>query len=287
MGEVIGMYKIGLSSCAFNLTDESFEKLRKSKIDVIEVSLHPNKYPEIDYKELERLSKDHGVGIWSFHLPFAPFSRYDACSLDKAIRDNTVNFCSELIKKSSDIGIDKFVIHPGSEPIDPEEREIRVQNAMQTLDTLAEVAHKCGSVIAVEDLPRTCIGNTGDEIARLISANDKLRVCFDTNHLLYEDNIDFMKKLGDKIITVHVSDYDFVNERHWMPGEGIIDWVKMMETFEEIGYNGAWMYEISLEIPKTLSRTRELTFVDFHDNAMTLFAKKQPKPLGLPIPEEL
>lgn len=277
------MYKIGMSSCAFDLTDESFKKLKESKIDVIEISLHPNKYPEIDFEDLERLSKRHEIGLWSFHLPFAPFSRYDVCSTDKAIRDNTINFCTELIKKASNIGFDKFVIHPGSEPIADEEREERVKYAMQSLHVLAENAHKCGSLIAVEDLPRTCIGNTTEEICRLISANSKLRVCFDTNHLLFDDNIDFMRKLGDKIVTVHISDYDFVNERHWLPGEGKLDWDMMLKTFEEIEYKGAWMYEIDLTCPKTLERDRDLTFDDFYNNATSLFAGKKPPLLGKPI----
>ena len=104
----------------------------------------------------------------------------------------------------------------------------------------------CGAVIAVEDLPRTCLGNTSDDIRKLISVNDKLRVCFDTNHLLEEDNIEFMKKLADKIITLHISDYDFLNERHWLPGEGKLDWAAMFSTLKEIGYNGVWMYEIKI-----------------------------------------
>ena len=56
----------------------------------------------------------------------------------------------------------------------------------------------------------------------LISADDRLRVCFDTNHLLKESIIDFIYNVGDKIITTHVSDYARENERHWLPGEGVI-----------------------------------------------------------------
>lgn len=276
------MYKIGLSSCAYALTEENFKALNKSKIDFMEVSLHPMLYESINFEELKTFSQRYDVGLWSFHLPFAPFSKYDLCTPNKAIRDNAINFCTELIKKASDIGFDKFVAHPGSEPIEVDERNERIEYSMQSLDMLAEIAHKCGSVIAVEDLPRSCIGNTGAELERIISANSKLRVCFDTNHLLYEDNIDFMRRFADKIITVHISDYDFINERHWLPGEGKVDWNKMLEVFKEIGYNGAWMYEIGLETPDTLTRDRDLVFDDFYDNAKSIFAGKKPTLLGVP-----
>lgn len=142
---------------------------------------------------------------------------------------------------------------------------------------MAEGAHQNGAYIAVENLPRTCLGNTADEVSLLVSANDKLKVCFDTNHLLNEDNISFMDKLADKIITVHISDYDFINERHWLPGEGKNDWNAIISKLQEIGYNGVWMYEINLKCPKTIIRDRDLTFDDFYENAKSVFAGRKPE----------
>ncbi len=147
--------------------------------------------------------------------------------------------------------------------------------SMESLDKLAEAAHECGAVIAVEDLPRTCLGHDSDEILRLISANDKLKVCFDTNHLLIDDNITFMDKLGDKIVTIHVSDYEFIDECHWLPGEGKVDWINMIDKFEEIKYNGIWLYEMSFKGERGLTRSRDLTYKDFYDNAKAIFEKRE------------
>lgn len=276
------MYKVGLSSTGFLLTEENFRALNESKIDIIEISMCYDMHASINHKELKSLSQRYEVGLWSYHLPFAPFSVIDISSLNRELRENAINLYTKLIEKAADIGIDKFIVHPSGEPIAPEERADRMRYSMQTLDTLAEIAHRCGAVIAVEDLPRTCIGNTSDEIDKLIGANDKLRVCFDTNHLLSEDNIQFMKKLADKIITVHISDYDFVDERHWLPGEGMLDWNKMFATFKEIGYKGAWLYEIGLKCPQTIIRERDLTFDDFYENALSIFSQKEPKVFGVP-----
>ena len=132
---------------------------------------------------------------------------------------------------------------------------------------LAEFAYGRGAVIAVEDLPRTCLGNTAAEVQRLISANDRLRVCFDTNHLLIDTNLNFIEKLGDKIVTVHVSDYDFSDEKHWLPGEGLVDWRALYTALTASEYRGAWLYELGLRSPKTLMRSRDLTFADFARNA--------------------
>ena len=85
---------------------------------------------------------------------------------------------------------------------------------------------------------------SAEEILQLISANDKLRVCFDSNHLLMDDNLNFLKKLSGKIVTVHISDYDFVKERHFLPKEGKIDWMKVIGALKAVNYQGVFNYEV-------------------------------------------
>ena len=276
------MFKIGISSCGFDLTEENFAALRQSRIDAIEISMTGDKYPYINYREVKTLSERYGIALWSYHLPFVPFEELDVASMDAAIRNRTVAYHGELIRKAADIGVDKFVVHPSAEPVGGQEREARIGCAMETLDRLAEIAASNGAVIAVEDLPRTCLGNSSEEISRLISANPKLRIGFDTNHLLQEDNLDFVRKLGDKIVTVHISDYDFVNERHWLPGEGKIDWTALASALKDAGYDGVWMYELGLRCPETLQSRRDLTFADFYQNAVSIFEDKKPAVFSTP-----
>ncbi|MBE6629092.1 MAG: sugar phosphate isomerase/epimerase [Ruminococcaceae bacterium] len=268
------MYKIGMSSCAFALTEENFGALSNSGVEAIEISMRLEGLLTLDCRAVAELAKRYGIDLWSYHLPFLPFREIDPSSLDPAVRKNTLDVFSELIKKASDVGIDQFVVHPSGEPIPDEIRKDRMLYSMEILDRLAEIAHRQGAIIAVEDLPRTCLGNTAADILRLISANDKLRVCFDTNHLLTESNLDFMEQIGDKIVTVHISDYDFIDEKHWLPGEGLLDWNAMLATFQKIGYKGVWMYELGRKSPKTLSRSRDLTFDDFVRNAREIFKGK-------------
>ena len=99
---------------------------------------------------------------------------------------------------------------------------------MSSFSILADIAEKYDAVIAVENLPRTCLGRDSFDIKKILSYDDRLRVCFDTNHLLEQKNSDFVFDIGEKIITTHVSDYDLENERHWLPREGIIDWNELI-----------------------------------------------------------
>ena len=269
------MLNVGMSSCAFALNEENFKKLAEADIKNIEISMAYEKYNDIDYKQIKRLSDAYGVNIWSYHLPFSGPWTCDIASHDARVRDRAVDMWCSCIRQGAEIGIDKFVAHPSSEPKpEDEERDIFLFRAKENLDYLADFAAKYGATIAVEDLPRTCLGRTADEMLDLISVNDKLKVCFDTNHLLIDDNISFIEKLKDKIITIHASDYFFVDECHWLPGEGEIDWHALYNKLIEVGYNGVWMYELGMKSPRTLTRSRDLDFKDFARNAFEIMNGK-------------
>ena len=269
------MLNVGMSSCAFALTEENFKKLGKTGIKNIEISLAYDKYPELDYKQTKKLADEYGINLWSFHLPFSSPWTCDIASHEEGVRKKAVDIWCDCIRRGADIGINKFVAHPSSEPKpEDEQRATFINYAKENLDYLAEFAAKQGAIIAVEDLPRTCLGRTADEIADLVSANDKLRVCFDTNHLLIDDNLGFVEKLGNKIVTIHASDYFFVDECHWLPGEGEIDWHALYNKLIDCGYNGVWMYELGFKSPRTLTRSRDLDFGDFYNNAMEIMSGK-------------
>ena len=252
------MYKIGLSSCGKALNEALFAQYAEQGIEAIEISPQWPDYKTLNYEELKRLSDKYGIELWSYHLPFqVP----DISTADAPWRLNSVEYMCEHIKQASLIGIHKFVIHPSMELGKDANKAERMGYAKDSLNKLADFAALYDSVICVEDLPRNNLGNCSDDILELLSANDKLRACFDTNHLLGEDYVTFIRRVGGKIATLHVSDYDFVDERHWLPGEGKIDWNKLIGALQDVGYTGVWMYEIS----------RSLDDTDYVQNAKTLF----------------
>ena len=118
----------------------------------------------------------------------------------------------------------------------------------------------------------------------ILSTDSRLRSCLDTNHLLEESAVDYIRAIGNKIITTHISDYDFKNERHWLPGEGKADWRGIVTTLREIGYEGPWLYELEFEAAPTINR-RLLTTEDFRQNYDMLMKLEIPEAIGTPIDE--
>lgn len=268
------MFKVGLSSCSKSVNEELFKQYKNAGIEFMELSLSKEECEKIDLLKTKELSKKYGVTLWSYHLPFSPFDEIDVSSLNEEKRKRSVEYLSSLILKATAVGIKITVVHPSAEPISDENRAKVMEASKKSLKELCSVCSENGAVLAVENLPRSCLGKKSDEMKELISVDERLRVCFDTNHLLEEDFEKMFEKVGDKIITVHVSDYDFINERHWLPGEGKLDFKRMLKCFKESGYTGPWLYEINFGAPATIIRPRDLNCDDFVKNANELFENK-------------
>ena len=277
------MFKIGLSSCGKIACEELFEAYRDNGILAMEMSRGSVEgCDKTDLSLYRTLADEYGIELWSFHLPFMPFKEIDISN--PALAERSVAYLKGVMEKVSAIGVKIFVIHPSGEPISDTERPERMEIAKKSLAELAAFADTLGATIAVENLPRTCLGNTTADMKELVTAHPSLRICFDTNHLLTESAEYFIDTLGDKIITAHISDYDFVNERHWLPGEGKIDWSLLVNKLKSVGYAGPWLYEIDFGCPKTIIRERDLTCEDFAKNASEVLGGKPITVISKPKP---
>ena len=257
--------KLGCSCGTFPLNAEVFEAYKSAGIGGMEISMGKKQIDLLDFAEVKKLADQYGIELWSLHLPFWPFEEIDISV--PSLADSTVKYFCSLIDKASSIGIKIAVIHPSGEPIAESDRPMRLACAKKSLAKLADYADTKGITIAVEDLPRTCLGRNSSDILELISAHNSLRVCFDTNHLLNESIHDFIMKVGSRIITTHISDYDAINERHWLPGEGVIDWHALRTDLASVRYDGYWLYELGLTgSTKTVDRERTLTYSDLKRN---------------------
>ncbi len=267
-----------------DFSTEHFDKLKACGIEAIEVSCRDSQYPLIPWPKVVQAAKEREIALWSFHLPFSPFCMNDISSTDAFVRKTTIDYMKLLIDRAAGYaGIRIMVIHASGEPISDAERPKRMEGALAGLAELCDFAATYGATLAVEDLPRTCLGRSAEEMACLLSADERLRICFDTNHLLGgQKPQDFIRALGSKIVTLHVSDYDGLDEKHWLPGEGVIDWPAVMDALDDVGYTGPILYEVGYETPKTIVRPQPLVTADFVRNHAELEARAALTVTGVP-----
>ena len=239
------LWRTGASACFAGKMDESvLEAYAKAEVKSTELSFKDAYFDEIEWDKLPLWMKNTGTEVWSIHLPFAR-DNLNIAYIDNEVCKATMIRHKELISRAGNAGLKVVVVHPSSEPIPDENRKLLLDRSAENLGKLCEYAKEYGMQVAVEDLPRTCLGNCKEDILYLLSQNPDLRVCFDTNHLLKETNEAFVRAVGDKIITLHVSDYDFIDEKHVFPGDGLIDWKALQGELEAVNYNGPFMYELN------------------------------------------
>lgn len=276
--------KTGLSQGAA-IGCEEFKAYKEAGIDCLEISPGEKRYDSLDIRRLKTLSDAYGVELRSFHLRFCDFEHYDISNTNEDVRRFVVEYHKKFISDCSAVGIKIFVIHASGEPIVNADRAARLECAKKSLRELAEHAEAHDAVIAVENLPRTCLGNTSEELIDLVSCDNRLRICFDTNHLLSENHESFLKAVSSKLITTHFSDYDFINERHWLPGEGDIDLKSLMDTLDATGYYGPIVYELPFAAAlNTLTRPRSLTPADIKLNHYQLESRSELTTIGKKVP---
>lgn len=240
---------------------ESMKANKASGLDYIEVTMNNviNKNPEgVEERAAALMSEiqESGLKVWSVHMPYS--RTLDVSVIDDVKRAENVQYMKDMMRVAGVFQPKFLVLHPSSEPISPDEREQRLANSHASIGELAPVAKEIGAVLCVENLPRTCLGQNGEEMMRLIEGYDEVGLCFDTNHLLYQSHADYLKAVAKgKIMTVHLSDYDFADERHLIPGKGLIDNKALWAGIKENGYDGIMMFECYGE-PDQLDTARRI-----------------------------
>ncbi len=177
--------------------------------------------------------------------------QYDLSSPDRTIREAGLAQVQVATDLAARMGADYVVVHPSCEPIGDDERAARLRNSRDSLRQIAAAAGDVGRAIAVELLPRTCLGRSGDELLDLVGDLDPAvaGICLDTNHLMadYASLPAVVRQIGSRLVALHCSDYDGVDEKHWPPLQGVIDWAAFHAALLAVGFAGPLNHEARLE----------------------------------------
>lgn len=204
-----------------------------------------------DLSALKNLLNSLHLKVHSLH---APFSGVDIASLDEQERKNSLEHIKKSMESCSKIEGEIVIIHPCSTETSGDDQScLRAQNKTEdSLCTLAALAEKLGIKLAVENMTgKRRVGSDTSELTELVSKinNSHLGLCLDTGHAFVgKENVDLSKDVfecGKNLIALHIQDTDGKKDRHWLPGQGIIDWAQFMKDLASIDYQGVLTLEIS------------------------------------------
>ena len=242
---------VSLHTVCEDLTDDVLQAIGVSRFATLEVKLRlfGGEDGSARRSALGRLVERGEIHVATVHAA----SDYDCdfSSPDPAVHQAAIEEASACIDLAIELGAAIIVVHASDEPIEPSERKERMEQARSGLEHLGPRCRQEGVRVAVELLPRTCLGNTAEEVLKMIEPLDGevFGVCLDTNHLMgeYRNLAGTVRRLGKRLITLHVSDYDGVDEKHELPGTGVIDWKLFTAALQDIDYDGPFNYECKLK----------------------------------------
>jgi sugar phosphate isomerase/epimerase len=242
--------RLGTSTSIFGKPfdpDGVLNALEQAEFGVIELFCNPGYYDPTDQRAAAALQcrlAESSVQVWSLHAPFS--KNLDISLTADNERARAVKLDIATIELAGELGASLVVVHASSEPIDDEARSTRLAQARESLMELASAADQAGVRLAVELLPRSCLGNSPQELLELLQAlPDQVGVCLDVNHVSHATLLpEAVHDLGRRILTLHLSDFDNIDERHWLPGEGTVDWRALRADLDSVSYEGPWLYEV-------------------------------------------
>lgn len=185
----------------------------------------------------------------------------------------------QAIKATAYLGSPYTVIHPMCPPgrvNDPNYYEYAKELNMEYYRFLEPYLKEYNVKGAIENLfmndrvlgrtARTAC-STAEEIIDYIDTldSDRFVACLDVGHatLCGQDPVEMIYKLGKKHLHVtHVHDNDYINDDHYMPGIGKIDWYAIGKALNDIGYDDVFSYEANRTFRLIGPYTKELS-LDF------------------------
>ena len=248
------MFDLGLGCSLDGITGvmdyQVIDMLEKSAINTFEFSpwCFFTDYDGEIRNAFVRMIERSGKKVISYHVPFKQPD--DIGDPDEAIRLRAMSRLRAHLHEASRLGCRYIVVHPSTEPIDQTKRDVYSSQLRKSMREMEGELKLHNMVLALECLPRLCMGNSVEELLKMLDGfDDTFGVCLDVNHLMdkYARLPEFIRTLGKRLVTVHLCDYDGVDEKHWLPLTGVIDYQAVIRAMAEIGYTGPFNYEISIK----------------------------------------
>lgn len=232
------------------LSDFSMESLKNAKqngIQCLEISL--TEFTKLKHEARVQLastirenSRKAGIQLWSAHLPYG--KDFDVSNINEVERKENIKRQKEFIDIAELLGVKRMVLHPSVDRITPSVRQLHVEALRKSLLELQDYLKGKSLSLNIENLPRACLGNSIEEMAKIIEGIPDIGICADVNHMKGVKPEDFISFFGKRIKMVHMADYDLVDEKHWLPGWGDNNWNNIILSLIQAGYDGPFMYEV-------------------------------------------
>lgn len=228
--------------------ETTLARIKKLGFKSIEISGEPTQY---ETKATRKLLQDYKIRCWG--AVTLTLGDRNLAAKDEKQRAATVKYMRDVITMVSELEGEIITLVPATVgKITPDASpEEEWQWLIEGCTQVYEHGLKKGVRVAIEPLNRfeTYILNRGDQALALAKAVGKdCGVCLDAFHMNIED-ADFegtIAKVGKRLYDFHIAD----NNR-MAPGQGALNWKKIVRALKKAKYDGALTVEFVAPIDRT------------------------------------
>ena len=189
----------------------------------------------------------------TMHAPLTP--TVNLAAVDELERRLSVYEVAAWLAPYADLGGDVVVVHPTGAAFNDEASssinvEAAIDAARRSLDELYSIADRLGLRIACENLMERGTPRPLCRVEQLRAFIDPypatVGICLDTGHAAVNglNPASEARAAGERLIATHLQDTDGIEDRHWVPGAGRINWDELVSTLRQIDYTGHWTFEL-------------------------------------------
>jgi sugar phosphate isomerase/epimerase len=249
--------EIGLSM--LYCLNKPFPALLKSldEVDVNHVEIPDEGLHALNQRRVRILEETAKANNLDF-VVHAPWAGINIAVPSLALRRVVLKRLEKSISYAKQLDCRLWLFHPGSKTalshIYPGKDW---QLNLKSVRTLLKVARREGVEVAIENIPEpypNLMKSRGDFQRFYEELDDNIGMVLDVAHANLNGQIqDFIKHIGKRIVHMHVSDNDGINDLHLGIGYGSIDWENL-----ETEYNNLIVLESTDHIKESLQVLRKL-----------------------------
>ena len=250
--------------------EKTLDRIASQGYDALEIQGTPESY---DTGHVRQLLKKHKLKCWGSVTPM--MDGRNLLAKDEEQRAASIQYVKDVITMVKELDGHMVSVVPGTVgKIVPDGRpEEEWEWAVESMKECYDFAEKSGILLGIEPINRfeTYFINRGDQALALAEAvGPSCGVCLDAFHMHMEEDDTYaaIRRAKDRLVGFHVAD----NNR-FAPGMGTIDWPGIIDTLNEVGYDGA----LSVEFCPPLDRTPATPFPGSIDENPEGLSKEQRK----------
>lgn len=172
-------------------------------------------------KEQVRLARENELEIFNIHI--ADIDHNFIWHEDRSMREKHLFLIRDTICEIADEGLHNLVIHLCESQDVPEPGA----PLLRSIEYLLPFAQDNKVTLSLENTWRA------DYLEAVWQEfpNEGLGFCFDTSHANLRHHFDLLRNHYDLLTALHLSDNDGIEDRHWPPFDGVIDYKTLVTSY--------------------------------------------------------